>query len=92
MSNSLFHGLLLSSILISKYPNIHHYNNTIIILILLLLLQVLLDVTRVKMDEMAEKWSEEEKTECLEQTLDSFKYGGSLMSYMRDPDLQKANQ
>mgnify|MGYP006082283935 CR=1 FL=1 len=44
------------------------------------------------MDEMAEKWSEEEKTECLEQTLDSFKYGGSLMSYMRDPDLQKANQ
>ncbi len=46
-----------------------------------------LDETRKKIDAMANSWTEVEKKECLEETLNTFKYGSSLMSYLRDPAL-----
>ena len=45
----------------------------------------LLDKTRIAIDTIAAGWNEVEKKECLEETMATFKYGGSLMSYMRGP-------
>ena len=50
--------------------------------------KTLLDETRRKIDVMAASWSEDEKKECLEETLNTFKYGSNLMSYLRDPALK----
>ena len=47
--------------------------------------QELLDGTRVKIDVMAVAWTPEEKQACLEETMNCFRYGGSLMGYMRPP-------
>jgi len=43
----------------------------------------LLDQTRTCVDEIASKWSEQQKQECMEETPNSFKYSGSLMNYMK---------
>lgn len=45
----------------------------------------LLDGTRIKIDQMALQWTPEEKQACLEETMNCFRYGGSLMVYMRPP-------
>jgi len=45
----------------------------------------LLDETRKKLDTMANAWSADEKQACLEETMACFKYGGSLMTYMKAP-------
>jgi hypothetical protein len=34
---------------------------------------------------MALEWSAEEKQACMDETMNCFRYGGSLMSYMKDP-------
>lgn len=47
--------------------------------------KVLLDNTRKNIDVMAKAWTAEEKQACLEETMACFKYGGSLMVYMRAP-------
>ncbi len=47
--------------------------------------QELLDGTRVKIDAMAAAWTPEEKQACLEETMNCFRYGGSLVAYMRPP-------
>ena len=51
---------------------------------------MLLDNTRVKIDEMAVSWNAEEKQACLEETLSCFMFGSSLMSYIRPPPVPKA--
>lgn len=51
---------------------------------------MLLDGTRVKIDDMAVHWSAEEKQACLEETLSCFMFGSSLMSYIRPPPVPKA--
>ena len=47
--------------------------------------KALLDETRKKIDSMALKWTPEEKQACLEETMACFRYGGSLMVYMKAP-------
>lgn len=47
--------------------------------------KVLLDNTRKSIDAMAATWSQQEKQACLEETAACFKFGGSLMVYMRPP-------
>lgn len=47
--------------------------------------KVLLDAVRQNIDEMAERWSPEEKLACLEETAATFRAGGSLMVYMKPP-------
>lgn len=47
--------------------------------------RALLDVTRQKLDTMANTWTESQKKECLEETLSCFKFGGGLMVYMKAP-------
>ena len=44
-----------------------------------------LEKTREKIDGMAKGWSEEEKQLCKEETSSTFRYGGSLMTYLREP-------
>ncbi|CAM9800340.1 unnamed protein product, partial [Phaeothamnion confervicola] len=39
----------------------------------------LLDAVRIKIDAMAAAWSREEKDECLRETTNTFRYGGSLL-------------
>lgn len=48
----------------------------------------LLEATRNKIDELASSWTEEEQRQCLEETIACFKYGGSLMVYMRPPSAE----
>eukprot|EP01035_Chromulina_nebulosa_P020280 gene20280-26325_t len=43
----------------------------------------LLEATRIKIDELASTWTEEEQQACLDETIKCFQYGGSLMSYMK---------
>jgi len=45
----------------------------------------LLDDVRVSIDEMAAEWTDDQRKECLEETMATFKFGGSLMSYMKPP-------
>jgi heme oxygenase len=45
----------------------------------------LLDATRAKIDAIASSWSTEEKQQCLEETMPSFKYGGMLMAALKPP-------
>lgn len=45
----------------------------------------LLDETRGKIDVIANTWTAEEKQQCLEETMPSFKYGGMLMSALKPP-------
>lgn len=47
--------------------------------------RILLDETRKKIDNLAIKWSEKDKQDCLEETMNCFKFGGSLMSSMKQP-------
>jgi heme oxygenase len=47
--------------------------------------RALLDETRKSMDALASTWSESEKQACLEETMACFRYGGSLMVYMKAP-------
>jgi len=47
--------------------------------------RALLDNTRKEIDAMATTWSPAEKLACLEETGACFKFGGSLMVYMRPP-------
>lgn len=47
-----------------------------------------LDNARMAIDAMATSWNEEEKQACLEETMACFKYSGSLMSYMKPPELR----
>ena len=49
----------------------------------------LLPALRTKIDEMAAGWSREEKDACLDQTANSFRYSGGLLSYLRDPNAGK---
>lgn len=51
--------------------------------------KVFLDETRKKIDDMAASWTEEEKNACLEETMNTFKYGSTLMSYLRAPPTQR---
>ena len=51
--------------------------------------QELLPALRTKIDEMAAGWSREEKDACLDQTANSFRYSGGLLSYLRDPNAGK---
>ena len=44
-----------------------------------------LENAREKIDGMANEWSEEEKLLCKEETSCTFRYGGSLMTYLREP-------
>merc|ERR1719198_2681123 len=43
----------------------------------------LLPALRKKIDAMANEWSREEKDMCLDETSKSFKYGGSLLKYIK---------
>lgn len=45
----------------------------------------LLGSVRDSIDEMALGWTIEQRQECLEETMATFKFGGSLMSYMKPP-------
>lgn len=47
--------------------------------------KVLLEETRRKIDDIAVNWTSEEKQACLEETMATFQYGGSLMASMRPP-------
>lgn len=47
--------------------------------------KALLEETRNKIDQIASQWGAEEKQSCLEETLATFHYGGSLMSSMKPP-------
>ena len=51
--------------------------------------QELLPALRTKIDEMAAGWSREENDACLDQTANSFRYSGGLLSYLRDPNAGK---
>ena len=50
--------------------------------------KIFMDETRKKIDAMAATWTEAERKECLEETMNTFKYGSSLMSYLRNPELK----
>jgi len=45
----------------------------------------LLDDVRVSIDEIATEWNDDQRKDCLEETMATFKFGGSLMSYMKPP-------
>lgn len=45
--------------------------------------KVLLDDTKKRIDSVAETWTEEEKEQCLQETMTCFKYSGNLLSYMK---------
>lgn len=47
--------------------------------------KVLLDEVRHKFDILASTWNQDEKQACLEETMACFRYGGSLMTYMKAP-------
>jgi hypothetical protein len=47
--------------------------------------KILLDETRKNIDKMAKTWTDTQKKACLEETMACFKYGGSLMSSLREP-------
>lgn len=47
--------------------------------------KVLIDETKKKIDVIASTWSDAEKKQCLEETMATFTYGGSLMSSMKPP-------
>ena len=51
--------------------------------------QELLPNLRDKIDANAATWSREQKDACTAQTPASFKYGGSMLKYLREP-LKKA--
>ena len=51
--------------------------------------QELLPALRTKIDEMAAGGSRAEKDACLDQTANSFRYSGGLLSYLRDPNAGK---
>ena len=53
--------------------------------------KALLDGVRVKVDELASGWSEEEKQQCMEETMSCFRYGGSLMRCMQGDDDEGPN-
>eukprot|EP01036_Dinobryon_divergens_P024008 gene24008-32415_t len=45
----------------------------------------LLEDAKSKIDVIAETWSAEEKQACLEETIACFRFGGSLMVYLKPP-------
>ena len=45
-----------------------------------------LESTRKKIDDMADEWNEEEKRLCMDETSCTFRYGGGLMTYLREPN------
>lgn len=45
----------------------------------------MLEDTKAKIDALAAQWTDEEKQACLEETAACFRYGGSLMVYMKPP-------
>lgn len=45
----------------------------------------LLDATKSKIDVIANSWDADEKQACLEETMNCFRYGGALMTYMKPP-------
>lgn len=47
--------------------------------------KALSEAVRVKIDEMAALWTDEEKQACMGETMACFRFGGALMSYMRAP-------
>jgi heme oxygenase (biliverdin-producing, ferredoxin) len=47
--------------------------------------KVLIDATKLKIDQLASTWTEEEKKDCMEQTMNTFQYGGLLLSPLRPP-------
>lgn len=47
----------------------------------------LIPALRSQIDGMAETWSREQKDACLAVTGESFKFGGSLLSYLKEPVL-----
>eukprot|EP00638_Chattonella_subsalsa_P005771 CAMPEP_0117752118 /NCGR_PEP_ID=MMETSP0947-20121206/11414_1 /TAXON_ID=44440 /ORGANISM="Chattonella subsalsa, Strain CCMP2191" /LENGTH=217 /DNA_ID=CAMNT_0005570697 /DNA_START=220 /DNA_END=873 /DNA_ORIENTATION=+ len=40
------------------------------------------EAVRIDIDKMAATWSEAEKKECLDETANTFRYGGSLLGYL----------
>jgi len=50
--------------------------------------KLLLEETRMRIDELAEGWTIQEKQDCLEETMACFKYGGSLMVYLKPPTMR----
>ncbi len=47
--------------------------------------KTLIDQTKKKIDELANIWNDNEKKDCLEETLSTFHYGESLMMYLNPP-------
>jgi heme oxygenase len=47
--------------------------------------KVLLDNVRKDIDVLASTWSEDERQQCLDETAATFRYGGSLLSYISAP-------
>jgi heme oxygenase len=47
--------------------------------------RILLDNVRKSIDSIAAGWTSAERQECLEETMATFRAGGSLMSYMKPP-------
>ena len=45
----------------------------------------MLESTKKAIDAIAVAWTPEEKRACVEETMACFKYGGSLMVYMKPP-------
>ena len=47
--------------------------------------KILLDETRKNIDKMAKTWTDTQKKACLEETMACFKFGGALMSSLKEP-------
>ena len=47
--------------------------------------KLLLEDTRRRIDRLAAQWTPEEKQACLEETVACFRFGGSLMVYLKSP-------
>lgn len=47
--------------------------------------KALLDGVRVSIDALATQWTPAEKQQCMEETMNCFRFGGGLMSYMKAP-------
>lgn len=45
--------------------------------------KAMIEETKGKIDALAATWTEEEKKQCMEETMASFQYSGSLMVYMK---------
>lgn len=45
----------------------------------------LLPTLRSKIDAVAEQWTREQKDMCLEETANTFRYGASMLAYLRSP-------